>query len=127
MCIDILARVDFLKPMASAASDTHARYDGGGDGGRTTWSVEAHIVAVADAFDAMTSTRSYRRALAQEVAFAELRDKAGSQFNPDCVEALMHAIERRGEKYGWATSRTPPTSAWRLRSWAWGPPASVTS
>jgi HD-GYP domain-containing protein (c-di-GMP phosphodiesterase class II) len=61
---------------------------------------EAHIVAVADAFDAMTSTRSYRRALSQEVAFTELRDKAGSQFNPDCVEALVRAIERRGEQYG---------------------------
>ena len=61
---------------------------------------EAHIVAVADAFDAMTSTRSYRRALSQEVAFSELREKAGSQFNPECVEALIKSIERRGEHYG---------------------------
>jgi len=61
---------------------------------------EAHIVAVADAFDAMTSTRSYRRALSQEVAFAELREKAGTQFNPECVEALVRAIEKRGEHYG---------------------------
>jgi HD-GYP domain-containing protein (c-di-GMP phosphodiesterase class II) len=48
----------------------------------------------------MTSTRSYRRALAQEVAFAELRDKAGSQFNPLCVEALIRAITKRNESYG---------------------------
>jgi len=48
----------------------------------------------------MTSTRSYRRALAQDVAFAELRDKAGTQFNPECVEALIRAIEKRGEQYG---------------------------
>jgi hypothetical protein len=57
-------------------------------------------VAVADAFDAMTSTRSYRRALLQEVAFAELRDKAGTQFNPECVNALIRALEKRGEQYG---------------------------
>src|SRR5207248_6263880 len=68
---------------------------------------EAHIVAVADAFDAMTSTRSYRRALSQEVAFAELQDKAGTQFNPDCVEALIRAIERRGERYGMGHEEAP--------------------
>ena len=99
VCIDILTRVDFMKTMVVAASDAHAHYERGGDGADSLV-MEAHIVAVTDAFDAMTSTRSYRRALAQEVAFAELRDKAGSQFNPDCVEALVRAIERRGEKYG---------------------------
>ena len=51
-------------------------------------------------FDAMTSTRSYRQALSQEVAFAELRDKSGRQFDPVCVEALIAALERRGERYG---------------------------
>jgi HD-GYP domain-containing protein (c-di-GMP phosphodiesterase class II) len=34
------------------------------------------------------------------VAFQELRDKAGIQFHPACVEALIEAIERRGEKHG---------------------------
>jgi HD-GYP domain-containing protein (c-di-GMP phosphodiesterase class II) len=62
--------------------------------------LEAHIIAVADAFDAMTSTRSYRKALLQDVAFAELRSNAGTQFNPRCVDALIDAIERRAERYG---------------------------
>src|SRR5206468_1284014 len=62
--------------------------------------LEAYIVAVADAFDAMTSTRSYRRALPMEVAFEELRNKSGSQFHPECVEALITAIEERGERHG---------------------------
>ncbi|HLM18258.1 MAG TPA: metal-dependent phosphohydrolase, partial [Acidimicrobiia bacterium] len=53
-----------------------------------------------DAFDAMTSTRSYRRALSQETAFGELRDGKGTQFNAECVEALIAAIERRGEHFG---------------------------
>lgn len=99
--IGILTRVDFMRRMAVTASDRHGHYSRGEDDGTPSDLVrEAHIVAVADAFDAMTSTRSYRRALSQEVAFAELRDKAGEQFNPECVEALITAIERRGEHYG---------------------------
>jgi len=100
VCVDILTRVDFMSSMVGTASDRHAHYDRGGQRDRDRLVLEAHIVAVADAFDAMTSTRSYRRALSQEVAFSELRDKAGSQFNPQCVEALISAISRRGEQYG---------------------------
>ena len=55
---------------------------------------------IADAYDAMTSTRAYRKALPQDVAFQELRDKAGVQFHPACVEALIRAVEKRGEKHG---------------------------
>jgi HD-GYP domain-containing protein (c-di-GMP phosphodiesterase class II) len=101
VCIDILGLVDFLQPMTAAAAGHHARYDGGGYGGpEGERPLEAYIVAVADAFDAMTSTRSYRRALPMEVAFEELRNKSGSQFHPDCVDALIGALEDRGEKVG---------------------------
>jgi HD-GYP domain-containing protein (c-di-GMP phosphodiesterase class II) len=100
VCIDILGLVDFLKPMTAAAAGHHARFDGGGYGGTGERPLEAYIVAVADAFDAMTSTRSYRRALPMDVAFDELRSKAGTQFHPDCVAALVTAIERRGEQHG---------------------------
>ena len=86
--------------MVPTASDRHAHYDRSEKREHDRLIQEAYIVAVADAFDAMTSTRSYRRALPQEVAFQELRDKAGTQFNPDCVEALIRVIERRGERYG---------------------------
>ena len=100
VCIDILGLVDFLKPMTAAAAGHHARYDGGGYGGTGERPLEAYIVAVADAFDAMTSTRSYRRALPMEVAFEELVAKSGTQFHPDCVEALIAAITERGERHG---------------------------
>jgi hypothetical protein len=101
VCVDILGLVDFLQPMTAAAAGHHARYDGGGYGGpEGERPLEAYIVAVADAFDAMTSTRSYRRALPMEVAFDELRNKSGSQFHPDCVAALIAAIEERGERHG---------------------------
>jgi putative nucleotidyltransferase with HDIG domain len=100
VCIDILTRVDFMRSMVGTASDEHAHYALGEEREQDRLVQEAHIVAVADAFDAMTSTRSYRRALKQEVAFAELRDKAGTQFNPECVEALIRVLVRRGEQYG---------------------------
>ncbi|MBV8982590.1 MAG: HD domain-containing protein [Acidimicrobiia bacterium] len=100
VCVDILTRVDFMRSMVGTASDRHAHFNVDEARERDRLVQEAHIVAVADAFDAMTSTRSYRRALSQDVAFEELRDKSGSQFNPECVEALIRAIERRGERYG---------------------------
>ena len=100
VCVDIMGQVDFLRPMTAAAAGHHSRYDGGGYGGTGEVSREAFVVAVADAFDAMTSTRAYRKALSQDVAFAELRAKSGTQFDPGCVEALISALERRGEVHG---------------------------
>jgi len=62
--------------------------------------LESRIIHVADAFDAMTSSRAYRRAMAQEDAVAELERHAGQQFDGDCVAALLRVLERRGERYG---------------------------
>ena len=93
--VELLRRIDFLAPVAgdTTTEAATAAVDG-------TGLVEPAIIHVADAFDAMTSTRAYRRALSQETAFAELRDGAGTQFNAQCVEALIAAIERRNEHYG---------------------------
>ena len=98
--IDILARITFMRTMAVTASDKHGHYDKSASGPPPPLVLEAHIVAVADAFDAMTSTRAYRKALSQAVAYEELRKNAGTQFNPQCVDALIDAIDRRGEQYG---------------------------
>ncbi len=49
-----------------------------------------------DAFSAMTTDRSYRRALSVPVATAELRANAGTQFDPTIVDALVRLIERGG-------------------------------
>ena len=101
---DLLAEVEFLQPMVDIAAHHHAHFDGNGyHGGHEhegTPSLEARILAVADSFDAMTSTRSYRVALSQDYAFEELRRHAGTQFDPDVVEALIEIIEARGERYG---------------------------
>ena len=101
----VLAEVEFLRPMVEIASAHHSRFDGGGYGGSghregSAPCFESRILAVADAFDAMTSTRSYRMALTQEFAIAELRGGAGSQFDPDVVEGFVRALARTGERYG---------------------------
>ena len=102
---EILAEVDFLQPMVEIASGHHSHYDGNGYGGSghvegETPSLEACIVAVADAFDAMTSARSYRMALSQQYALGELRKNSGAQFHPDVVDAFEKALKKTGRTWG---------------------------
>ena len=78
---------------------THERWDGGGypDGLRgTEIPLAARIVAVCDAYSAMTSDRPYRRALIPQRAFEVLRRGAGTQFDPEIVAAFERtmALER---------------------------------
>jgi hypothetical protein len=96
--VELLRRIDFLRPAAPSIEAEIAA--GSKSGAMPDLPIETRIIAVADAFDAMTSTRAYRRALAQEVAFRELREKSGSQFDAACVGALIGVIERRGDHYG---------------------------
>jgi putative nucleotidyltransferase with HDIG domain len=96
---DILHDIDFLAPAIDIVRYHHERIDGRGyphgvSGDELSDIVR--IVTAVDAFDAMTSTRSYRRALEVEDAVAELRRCAGTQFDPRMVEALARAVERIG-------------------------------
>lgn len=75
----------------------HERFDGSGypDGLRGEQiPILARIVAIADAFDAMTTTRSYRKALPVAHALEEMRRCAGSQFDPRLVTIWCNGIER---------------------------------
>jgi diguanylate cyclase (GGDEF)-like protein/putative nucleotidyltransferase with HDIG domain len=60
--------------------------------------LEARIVAVADAYEAMTSDRSYRDAIGHERARAELRRHAGTQFDARVVAAFLAVLDREGER-----------------------------
>jgi HD-GYP domain-containing protein (c-di-GMP phosphodiesterase class II) len=74
----------------------HERWDGGGypDGLKAEATpLIARLIAVADAFSAMTTTRPYRKALPVEEALRRLREAAGSQLQPELVEAFVTAIE----------------------------------
>jgi HD-GYP domain-containing protein (c-di-GMP phosphodiesterase class II) len=94
--VQMLSHIDFLRPIAAASHSDATRFDPDDP----DHPIEPYIVMIADAYDAMTSTRAYRKALPQDVAFQELRDNAGAQFHPACVEALIHAVEKRGEQHG---------------------------
>ena len=101
---EILAEVDFLRPMVEIASNHHSNDDGSGHGGGHSEgrspSLEANIIAAADAFDAMTSARSYRMALSQQYALAELRRNSGAQFDPAVVDAFERALNKTGQRWG---------------------------
>jgi putative nucleotidyltransferase with HDIG domain len=98
---DILHDIDFLAPAIDIVRYHHERLDGCGyphGVGEEELSDIVRIVTAVDAFDAMTSTRSYRRAVSVKSAVAELRRCAGTQFDPRMVEALARAVDR----IGWA-------------------------
>ncbi|MEQ1690410.1 MAG: HD-GYP domain-containing protein, partial [Gemmatimonas sp.] len=76
----------------------HERFDGRGTPDALRGyeiPLEARITSVADSFDAMTSGRVYRSGLSVELAVAELRRCAGSQFDPSCVAAFERALEQQ--------------------------------
>ena len=54
---------------------------------------EARIIAVADAYDAMSSDRVFREALSQDNIKAELRDNMGTQFDPEFAKIMLDIIE----------------------------------
>jgi putative nucleotidyltransferase with HDIG domain len=83
---------------------SHERWDGGGypDGlAGEAIPVAARIVSACDAFNAMTTDRSYRKALPLEVAIAELEKNSGTQFAPEVVTALVAVVCRETENPAW--------------------------
>ena len=94
---EILSRIPELRDVLPGVRSHHERLDGRGypDGLQDDEiPLSARIIAVADTFDAMTSSRPYRRALAREVAVEEIRAGAGSQFCPQAVAAFGRLLEK---------------------------------
>ncbi|MFF1349975.1 HD-GYP domain-containing protein [Streptomyces sp. NPDC058322] len=96
---EIVRGIGFLGEARAAILHHHERLDGSGYpyglSGREIPEF-ARVVAVADAFDAMTSTRSYRRGRPVPAALEELKRCAGTQFDPQMVRALVRGLERHG-------------------------------
>jgi HD-GYP domain-containing protein (c-di-GMP phosphodiesterase class II) len=85
-----------LSQVGRIVRSSHEKWDGSGypDGlAGEAIPVESAIVACCDAFNAMTTDRSYREAMSLDEAMAELGENAGTQFSPAVVEALMRAIQ----------------------------------
>ncbi|WP_338672866.1 HD-GYP domain-containing protein [Streptomyces sp. SCSIO 30461] len=120
---EMIRGIGFLGDARAAILHHHERIDGSGypyglAGNQIPES--ARVVAVADAFDAMTSSRSYSRARPVSEAVEELERCAGTHFDPRMVSALVSALSR----HGWQTEVTadgphlptaPPPRAPRLR------------
>ena len=94
---EILEPITFLQPLIPGVHLHHERWDGAGYPlglkGEEIPKI-ARILSIADAYDAMTSNRAYRRSMEHAVAVSELRRCAGSQFDPGLVEAFLKGIER---------------------------------
>ncbi|GMA88554.1 metal-dependent phosphohydrolase [Angustibacter aerolatus] len=95
--LEMVREIEFLGEALQAILHHHERLDGRGyPMGMHGMEIPefARIIAVADAFDAMTSTRSYRGARSVEAALTEPRACTGTQFDPRFVLALEQALER---------------------------------
>jgi HD-GYP domain-containing protein (c-di-GMP phosphodiesterase class II)/GGDEF domain-containing protein/uncharacterized membrane protein len=91
----LLEPFHFANEMALYAELHHERYDGQGyyAVAQPEIPVEAHVLIVADSYDAMISKRAYRPALTEQEAVQELRDKAGSQFHPVVARGFAAMVE----------------------------------
>ncbi|OAT85916.1 HD-GYP domain-containing protein [Desulfotomaculum copahuensis] len=92
----ILSHISWLEDVVPVIMAHHERYDGKGyPRGLQGEEIPllSRILAVADAFDAMTSDRSYRKALPLKTALDELRRGAGCQFDPRVVDAFLSMLD----------------------------------
>jgi hypothetical protein len=97
--LDIVREIGFLDEALAGIMHHHERIDGRGyPMGLAGDEIPefARVLAVADAFDSMTSTRSYRGARPVDEAIDELRKWSGTQFDPAFVDAFVAALRREG-------------------------------
>ncbi len=104
----ILGRIEGYEEIATAVRHHHERFDGAGYPSRQSGEdihVLSRLVAVADAYSAMTSHRPYRTAMFGDEARERLERGAGSQFDPQVVKAFIDVLERESESYATGSDR----------------------
>jgi HD-GYP domain-containing protein (c-di-GMP phosphodiesterase class II) len=87
-----------MAPYILATKHHHERYDGRGypDGlAGDELPLSVWIMSISDAFDAMTSTRPYRKAQPRAFAVEQMARGRGTQFHPDCVDALLSILSEQ--------------------------------
>ena len=95
---DILKEVEIIKGIQIGARYHHERYDGKGyPEGLKGDDIPfiARIIGVADAYDAMTADRPYRKGMSNEVAIDEIKKGAGTQFDPTIAKVMITLIENK--------------------------------
>jgi putative nucleotidyltransferase with HDIG domain len=95
---DLVKNSPSLRPLIPIIRHHHEFYNGGGYPDKLAGnqiSIEARIVAVADAIEAMISDRPYRKALRLEQVIEELRNNSGTQFDPLVVKEAVKMLEAR--------------------------------
>lgn len=89
--MEVLDSMSFLRDLTDVSGYHHARWDGKGYPDRiggTDIPIGARILCIGDSFDAMTSTRAYRKAFDFDYAWEELKKQANSQFDPSLIALL---------------------------------------
>jgi putative nucleotidyltransferase with HDIG domain len=97
--VKILEPIEFLHDVRTCIKQHHERFDGLGYPDRHAGSrllLESRILSIADAFDAMTSDRPYRRAMQASDAVRELYANAGTQFDPELVTRFASELRKAG-------------------------------
>jgi putative nucleotidyltransferase with HDIG domain len=120
---EIVSRLEAYRQSIETIRHHHERWDGTGypDGLKgERIPLGARIIAVADAFDAMTSDRVYRAALSMNVALAELRKGRGTQFDPQIVDLFETAIINRAALADPPVSTASPATETLAQRVAWG-------
>jgi len=105
--LEIVGHIDFLDEALGGIMHHHEKLNGRGYPlGLVGSEIPefARIIGVADTFDAITSTRSYRRARTLEEGVAELKRCSGTEFDPRMVDAFLRALETKG----WQSPDFPP-------------------
>jgi response regulator RpfG family c-di-GMP phosphodiesterase len=96
----IISPLPFLDKVRRIVRQHHEHYDGTGypDGLKgNDIAIEARILSIADAYDAMRSDRPYRKALSTEIARTQLELGEGTQFCPLCVRSFLHALTLKSD------------------------------